>query len=94
MNRVLKSGGKIVVIVPNLAYFCKLFVNETGQKKEWSLNKIYGFEKYVEDHHNFGYDKEILEKYLSEAGFIEIIEVKEEEQYLHLEGKKLWLIRF
>lgn len=88
MNRVLKSGGKIVVIVPNLAYFCKLFVSETGQKKEWSLNKIYGFEKYVEDHHNFGYDKEILEKYLIEAGFIEIIEVKEEEQYLHLEAKK------
>jgi predicted SAM-dependent methyltransferase len=87
MYRVLKKGGKLEIIVPDLKYFCNLFVIETGQKKEWALNKIYGFEKYGEDHHYFGYDEQILSKYLSEAGFIDIkkIESKEkEEQYLSM----------
>ncbi len=88
MFRVLKNGGKLVIIVPNLAYFCKLFLEEKGQKKDWAINKIYGFENYLEDHHNFGYDEEILREYLTETGFVEIIQVKEEEQYLHLEAKK------
>ena len=80
MNRVMKHGGKIEIIVPNLAYFCKLFAGEKGQKKEWALNKIYGFEKYKEDHHYFGYDKETLAKSLTEAGFVEIEQIKEEDQ--------------
>jgi predicted SAM-dependent methyltransferase len=88
MHRVLKKKGKLEIIVPNLSYFCRLFVEETGQKKEWALNKIYGFEKYKEDHHYFGYDKETLEKTLIETGFTEIEQVKEEEQYLHLTAKK------
>jgi predicted SAM-dependent methyltransferase len=85
MYRVLKQGSKIEVIVPNLAYFARLYLEETGQKKEWALNKIYGFENYHEDHHFFGYDEETLKKYLEEAGFREAkrIESKEkEEQYL------------
>lgn len=93
MFRVLKKGGKLEIIVPDLAYFCKLFVEEKGQKKEWALNKIYGFEKYEEDHHNFGFDFEILEEYLKKAGFVEIKKVvgkegEKEEQYLHIEAKK------
>jgi predicted SAM-dependent methyltransferase len=88
MLRVLKKGGVLEIIVPNLAYFCKLFVEEKGQKKEWALNKIYGFEEYKEDHHFFGYDEETLAEMLKDAGLIEIIRVKEEEQYLHLKAKK------
>ena len=64
MFRVLKSGGTLEIIVPNIGYFCKLFVEETGQKKEWALNKMYGFENYLEDHHYFGYDEETLSKVL------------------------------
>jgi len=89
MFRVLKKGGAVTIIVPNLAYFCKLFLEGNSQEKEWVLNKIYGFEKYVEDHHNFGYDFDILFKYLTEAGFSQIVKVEEkEEQYLRLEAKK------
>jgi predicted SAM-dependent methyltransferase len=91
MFRVLKKKGRLEIIVPNLAYFCKLFVKEEGQKKEWALNKIYGFEKYEEDHHFFGYDEIILKKYLEEVGFKKIkrIESKEkEEQYLAVEAFK------
>lgn len=83
--RVLKKNGKVEIIVPNLAYFCKLFLTQTGQKKEWALNKIYGFEKYEEDHHFFGYDEETLKNFLKETGFKKIkrIESKEkQEQYL------------
>ncbi len=89
--RVLKKEGKIEIIVPNLAYFARLYLEETGQKKEWALNKIYGFENYLEDHHFFGYDKETLEKFLVEAGFknIKKIDSKEkEEQYLAMIGYK------
>jgi len=88
MFRVLKKGGVIEIIVPNIAYFFKLFINETGQKKEWALNKIYGFENYIEDHHFFGYDEETLSKTLILSGFSDIKRINEEEQYLHLIAKK------
>ncbi len=85
MYRVLKKGGKLEIIVPNLNYFCKLFISETGQKKEWALNKIYGFEKYGEDHHFFGYDEEILTNFLKEVKFEKVQKIdsiEKEEQYL------------
>ncbi len=88
MNRVLKKKGKLVVIVPNLEYFCRLFVSEKGQKKEWALNKIYGFEKYSEDHHYFGYDEEILSNFLKKTGFVNISRIDSEEQYLHMVAEK------
>jgi predicted SAM-dependent methyltransferase len=91
MFRVLQIGGRLEIIVPNIAYFFGLFLGEKGQKKEWALNKIYGFENYDEDHHYFGYDEEILTNFLEEAGFVKIkrIESKEkEEQYLAMEAFK------
>lgn len=91
MYRVLKKDGKIEIIVPNLRYFAKLYLEETGQKKQWALNKIYGFENYKEDHHYFGYDEETLKLYLENTGFKDIkrIESKEkEEQYLAMIGFK------
>ncbi|MCX6803966.1 MAG: methyltransferase domain-containing protein [Candidatus Diapherotrites archaeon] len=88
MYRVLKLDGTIELIVPNIAYFCKLFIEEKGQKKEWALNKLYGFENYPEDHHYFGYDYDVLAKYLHEVGFIDIIGVKDQEQYTHIKAKK------
>jgi len=88
MNRVLKKKGLIEIIVPNIAYFCKLFVEEKGQKKNWALNKIYGFENYPEDHHYFGYDEETLSILLSELGFAEIKQIKEDDQYLHFTALK------
>lgn len=89
--RVLKINGKVEIIVPNLAYFARLYLEESGQKKEWALNKIYGFENYEEDHHYFGYDEETLKNYLENTGFKDIkrIESKEkEEQYLAMIGFK------
>jgi len=91
MYRVLAKSGRLEIIVPNISYFFKLFLAETGQKKEWALNKIYGFENYNEDHHFFGYDKENLTKYLEEAGFIKIEQIdskEDEEQYLAMQAFK------
>ena len=91
MYRVLKKDGRLEIIVPNIAYFFKLFLEETGQKKEWALNKIYGFENYEEDHHYFGYDAETLSKFLEEAGFVKIKQIdskEKEEQYLALQAYK------
>jgi predicted SAM-dependent methyltransferase len=88
MFRVLKQGGKLEIIVPNIAYFCKLFIKEVGQKKEWALNKIYGFEDYQEDHHFFGYDKEILSNELTKLGFQNVKQLETEDQYLHLTATK------
>ena len=89
MFRVLKKEGVLEIIVPNIGYFCKLFITETGQKKEWALNKIYGFENYIEDHHYFGYDEDTLTQALILSGFSEIKRINEEEQYLHLSAKKV-----
>jgi predicted SAM-dependent methyltransferase len=91
MYRVLAKGGRLEIIVPNISYFFKLFLAETGQKKEWALNKIYGFENYEEDHHFFGYDEETLSKYLEEAGFVKIEQInskEDEEQYLAMQAHK------
>jgi predicted SAM-dependent methyltransferase len=89
MHRVLQSNGNLEIIVPNLAYFCRLFAEEKGQKKGWALNKIYGFENYPEDHHYYGYDEETLSQILTELGFIDIKRVPEkDDQYLHLSAKK------
>jgi len=89
MQRVLAPVGVVEIIVPNLAYFARLFLEEKGQKKEWALNKIYGFENYLEDHHFFGYDFETLKAALEEAGFVSVERVEEkDEQYLHLKAKK------
>jgi predicted SAM-dependent methyltransferase len=88
MNRVLKKEGVLEIIVPNIAYFCKLYITQIGQKKEWALNKIYGFENYIQDHHYFGYDEDTLSKALILSGFSTIERVNEEEQYLHLRAKK------
>jgi predicted SAM-dependent methyltransferase len=89
MFRVLENEGELEIIVPNIRYFCKLFLEEKGQKKEWALNKIYGFENYEQDHHYFGYDEEILKQFLEEAGFSKIERIEDEEQYLHLTCKKV-----
>lgn len=88
MFRVLKKNGCLEIIVPNLKYFCKLFIEETGQKKQWALNKIYGFENYLEDHHFFGYDFEVLKIFLEETGFKNITKTDSEEQYLHVKAQK------
>lgn len=88
ISRVLQNKGIIEIIVPNLAYFCRLFIEEKGQKKQWALNKIYGFENYKEDHHYFGYDAQILSDILKETGFEGIEIIPEEEQYLHVKAKK------
>ena len=92
MFRVLAKSGRIEIIVQNFVFFFKLFLDSTGQKKEWALNKIYGFENYKEDHHYFGYDRENLKQFLEEVGFkkIEIIESKEkEEQYLAMQAYRI-----
>ncbi len=88
MFRVTKKGGFVEIIVPNIAYFCRLFVEEKGQKKEWALNKIYGFENYNEDHHFFGYDLDTLSQLLEKNGFIDIKQIETEEQYLQLRARK------
>jgi predicted SAM-dependent methyltransferase len=33
MFRVLENEGELEIIVPNIRYFCKLFLEEKGQKK-------------------------------------------------------------
>ncbi|MDD3159608.1 MAG: methyltransferase domain-containing protein [Candidatus ainarchaeum sp.] len=87
--RVLKNNGTFEIIVPDLKYFCKLFISEKGQLKEWALNKMYGFENYDEDHHFFGYDEEILTEFLKYVKFTYIKKIDDEEQYLHLIVKKV-----
>ena len=89
MYRVLAKNGLLQIIVPNIAYFCKVFIEESGQKKEWALNKIYGFENYKEDHHYYGYDEETLTKLLKEIGFAIIKRENAEDQYLHMTARKV-----
>ncbi len=89
MHRVLKKKGKVELIVPNLKFFSKLFCCGNSQEREWALKKIYGFDRFKEDHHLFGYDFLEMKRALIEAGFIRIKQLFDlDEQYLHVEAFK------
>jgi len=78
--RILKNGGRLRLVVPDLAYAIKLYTK--GQKEE-ALKQFYeGWENGNEfARHKYMYDYEILAKRLNNAGFGNIT------QYEYRRGK-------
>lgn len=68
--RVLKSGGKIVISVPDMKLVAHSLLEAVGQRKvENIINLIYGEQNYLENQHKWGFTEETLGIYLDDAGF-------------------------
>lgn len=69
-NRVLKSGGKIYIAVPDIIETAKLLVNSRSfEEEDWAIRLIYGTQKNEFSHHFYGYTKRTLEKLFTKHGF-------------------------
>lgn len=66
MHRVLKTGGRCRICVPDLAYAVSMY--ESGRKEE-ALAYFFSEKRQPEAQHHYMYDFELLEALLLKAGF-------------------------
>jgi len=81
-NRVLKQGGEIYIICPNLLWHLdqilkgehKSFYNKASKKNDryWGFGSLFGWQQNKFDVHKFGYYFELMKDILEEFGFGEV----------------------
>lgn len=72
-NRVLKSGGRLIIELPNILELCKAFDSSNKNERYRLLDCIYG--TTMPDYpHKYGWYPEILMDHLYSAGFVDIME--------------------
>jgi predicted SAM-dependent methyltransferase len=81
-NRVLKTGGEVYIICPNLLWHMEqilsgshesFYIKERGlNDRYWGFGSLFGWQQDEFDVHKFGYYFELLRDILEEAGFGEI----------------------
>ncbi len=99
-NRVLKIGGTLYIVCPNLLWHLEQilkgshesFYNKDSGKNDryWGYGSLFGWQQDKYDIHKFGYYFELLSDVLEEAGFTDIRNLTNlpnslEEQPHHLE---------
>lgn len=78
-NRVLKMGGEIYIICPNLLWHAQQILNGSHESvydkrrghndRYWALGSLFGWQQDEYDIHKFGYYFELLKDVLEGAGF-------------------------
>ena len=71
-KRVLKSGGKLIMELPDLMECCLHYPTATKQQKYEILMCLYGTLPDVKVNHEYGWDFELLKEHLEIAGFKDI----------------------
>jgi len=86
--RVLKPGGKVEIICPNLSYIALHWMQGSIDKEQ--LRKwIYGGQDYAENFHYNGFDYGLITKSFLEAGFAICTPLEEYYSFgLHVEAQK------
>ncbi|RHY03188.1 hypothetical protein DYB25_012646, partial [Aphanomyces astaci] len=76
--RVLKPGGALFVSVPDLSVLATLFVDPTLTPHErfHVMRMIYGGQVDAHDFHKVGFNKDILNSFLAQAGFCNVTTVR------------------
>jgi predicted SAM-dependent methyltransferase len=77
INRVLKKDAKLFISVPDLDILFHFFLNPLINKRaRWdTLRIIFGGQTDEHDYHYFGWNFELLNDFLKEAGFSKIEKV-------------------
>ncbi len=91
-SRVLKKGGMIYIICPNLLWHLEqilkgspasFYQNEKGKNaRYWGFGSLFGWQAHAHDVHKFGYYFELLRDILEEAGFDSIENLTNKKQGL------------
>ena len=78
-NRVLRPGGKVYIICPNLLWHLNQILNgshesfwtkESGKNdRYWGFGSLFGWQQDKYDIHKFGYYFELLKEVLEDFGF-------------------------
>lgn len=66
--RVIRPGGKITIRVPDLAWVCENWLKH--RTNDWHMDAIFGNQEHDGEMHHTGFTKEIMERYLAEAGLV------------------------
>ena len=80
--RVLKQGGSFLLETPDLVSSFKSFIKGDENNRKMIMNWIYGLDMPGMSH-KYGFPKELLERMLHEAGFIDIEIVQLKPKSIH-----------
>lgn len=71
VRRILKTGGKFYISVPDMNVLCHAFLSPqaTLEIRFQIMRMIFGGQVDANDFHHFGWNEELLGKYLQDAGF-------------------------
>lgn len=64
-NRVLKTGAKFIILVPDLIWVLERFIQNPNV--EWEMDMLFGTQLHDGEFHKTGFTKEIIELYFNEA---------------------------
>jgi predicted SAM-dependent methyltransferase len=91
-NRVLKMGGEIYIICPNLLWHLKqilegshdsFYTKPSGQNaRYWGFGSLFGWQQDAYDVHKFGYYFELLRDILEAMGFHQVEDLTNGERSL------------
>ena len=84
MIRVLKSGGKLELILHDFDYILSHFLSNDEEKWDWWLQTIYGAQFNEYDYIKNGFTYEKLKAHLHEEGMINFEEDTSNPEYIHL----------
>lgn len=74
VHRILASGGKFLISVPDLDTLCHLFISPwaTPDMKWHAMRMIFGGQIDAHDFHSMGFNEQFLRNLLAQAGFTEV----------------------
>lgn len=91
-NRVLKTGGKLYIICPNLIFHLKQVLNGShesfytkesgGNDRYWGMGSLFGWQQNEYDIHKFGYYYDLLKDVLEDMGFDQVVDHTGKEESL------------
>jgi predicted SAM-dependent methyltransferase len=70
-SRVLKVGGKLQIIVPDLSWVCAWWLKQPNVN--WSLDIIFGHQHHEGEFHKTGFTPAIMEFYLSDIPRLKLV---------------------
>lgn len=101
-HKILKKGGKVITVVPELTYHIRQFLEEDRSKPSkanarWTLEQhalagFYGWQREAStkmwDIHKSGYDESILRSYFERHGYVNIERIEDRPWNLHMVAYK------